>query len=119
MVNASPATPGGTRLPSGPPPETPPGVLGHEVDLGKAQGLGGSVAAVVGGGVQASDKEYVPGERTYWELPVLMGPTNEPNPAMRCNDWVYKIGPLMSDLAPKANVWWNLVLKEAQEAYQR
>ena len=25
----------------------------------------------------------------------------------------------MSDLAPKANVWWNLVLKEAQEAYQR
>ena len=119
MVNASPATPGGTRLPSGPPPETPPGVLGHEVDLGKAQGLGVSVGTVVGGGVRASDKEYVPGERTYWELPVLMGPTNEPNPAMRCNDWVYKIGPLMSDLAPKANVWWNLVLKEAQEAYQR
>ena len=25
---------GGTRLPSGPPPEMPPGVLGHEVDLG-------------------------------------------------------------------------------------
>ena len=121
IVNASPATPGGTRIPSGPPPRTPPTAVGNDNSLG-AQGLNGknTVGAYDGSQVsQGLDKEYVPGERTYWELPVLASPNSEQNPAMRCNDWIYKIGPLMSDLAPKANAWWALVLQEAQDAYQR
>ena len=118
-VNASPATPGGTRIPSGPPPITPPGALCNERRAGDTQVLIGGGTSGEQDRVQASNKDYVPGERTYWELPVLVSPTGEQNPAMRCNDWIYKIGPLMSDLAPKANAWWSLVLKEAQEAYQR
>ena len=116
-VNASPLTPGGTKVPSGPPPGTPldPGRTGTQTsEVGQ-----GAVSASSGVGLnEGSSRDFVPGERTYWELPTLAGPSSEANPAMRCNDWIYRITPLMSDLAPRANAWWGMVLKEAQAAYQ-
>ena len=122
-VNASPMTPGGTKVPPGPPPETPGVDLDGIADAGgqmceatALNSLPSTEGLLEGSG--RSSRDFVPGERTYWELPLLAGPTNEPNPAMRCNDWVYRITPLMSDLAPRANAWWAIVLKEAQAAYQ-
>ena len=51
-----------------------------------------------------------------WELPKL-GPTTESQPALRCNDWLHRIKPSIHDLAPKAHVWWSVVMREAREAY--
>ena len=69
----SPATPGGTRLPPGSPPSTPPSV-----------GVTDSVE------MQGDIREFMPGDRTVWELPRL-GPTSEPHPALRCSDWIHHL----------------------------
>ena len=117
-VNSSPVTPGGTKVPSGPPPATPVVQQGSGGGIVQGAQVVGSEGSEVGNASEASRKDFIPGERTYWELPVLSPPSGEPNPAMRCNDWVYKITPLMSDLAPRANIWCAMILKEAQAAYQ-
>ena len=89
-VQGSPATPGGTRVPKGAPPVTPPVaecVPDHSLS---------SLSIVPGpqnasqGGMGVSLKDFIPGERTLWELPKL-GPVGEACPAMRCNDWLHKI----------------------------
>ena len=54
IVNASPATPGGTRIPSGPPPRTPPAAVGNDNSLGSAQGLCGRNTVGAYGGSQVS-----------------------------------------------------------------
>ena len=51
-------------------------------------------------------------------LPKL-GPISEPQPALRCNDWLHRIKPSIQDVAPKAYVWWEQVLKEAKQAYDQ
>eukprot|EP00439_Symbiodinium_sp_Y106_P055609 s1913_g7.t1 len=109
---------GGTKVPSGPPPATPVVQQGSGGGIVQGAQVVGSEGSEVGNASEASRKDFIPGERTYWELPVLSPPSGEPNPAMRCNDWVYKITPLMSDLAPRANIWCAMILKEAQAAYQ-
>ena len=53
-----------------------------------------------------------------WELPRLAAVT-EPQPAIRCNDWLHRIQPSINDLAPKAYLWWQYVMKEARDAYNR
>ena len=61
------------------------------------------------GSDQGYDRDFVPGERTMWELPKLGG-GNEAQPAMRCNDWLHRIQPSIHDLAPKAYLWWKYVI---------
>ena len=108
----SPTTPGGTRVPAGPPPPSPPPICsGGSCDSGSMR----SSPAVMTPD-PAGDKDFIPGERTMWELPKL-GPTSESQPALRCNDWLHRIKPSIHDLAPKAHVWWSIVMKEAREAY--
>ncbi|CAE7542344.1 unnamed protein product [Symbiodinium sp. CCMP2456] len=85
-----------TRVPDGPPPESPP-----SVDRAESQ---------------ETSKDYLPGERTMWELPKL-GTPSEPNPALRCSDWLHRIQPSIHDLAPKAHLWWTEVISEARRAY--
>ena len=97
----SPATPGGTRLPPGSPPSTPP-----------------SVGVTDSAEMQGDIREFMPGDRTVWELPRL-GPTSEHHPALRCSDWIHKIQPLLHDLSPKAYIWWGKVMEEAREAYRK
>ena len=94
----SPVTPGGTRVPDGPPPDSPPSI--DRVSSGEGA------------------RDYVPGDRTMWELPKLGSP-NEPNPALRCSDWLHRIQPPIHDLAPKAHVWWTSVVSEARSAYSK
>ena len=53
-----------------------------------------------------------------WDLPVL-GPVSETNPALRASDWLYKIKPLMADLSSGSAYWWDSVVSEAQNAYDR
>ena len=114
-VNASPATPGGTKVPPGPPPQTP------SVPVGEPERVDpeGAIQGAVERGLVGGSRDFVPGDRTIWDLPTLSPPSSEPNPAMRCNDWIYKVTPLMSDLAPRAHLWWEEVLKEAREEYHR
>ena len=112
-VTASPATLGGTKVPSGPPPPSPPPIsaaLSCESTPAKTSPSSETYMD------QSNDRDFVPGERTMWELPKL-GPTTEPQPAMRCNDWLHRIKPSIHDLAPKAYAWWAVVMKEAREAY--
>ena len=96
-LSGSPATPGGTKVPSGTPPPTPPSVDRVEQP--------------------ENPRDYIPGERTIWELPRLGAPS-ESNPALRCNDWLHRIQPSIQDLAPKAHIWWALVLEEAKRSYR-
>ena len=46
-------------------------------------------------------KDFRPGKRTLWELPVL-GPVADPNPAMRFSDWVHRVTPFFNDWHPGA-----------------
>ena len=74
QVNASPATPGGTRVPKMPPPVSPPV---PEVRSAACEGLQSLE--------EGDARDFRPGERTLWELPVL-APVGEANPAMRFSD---------------------------------
>ena len=103
-VGASPATPGGTRVPAGPPPSSP-----------VVEGFG-NVEEVVQGLDEGESKDFRPGERTLWELPVL-GVASEPNPAMRFSDWIHRVTPFFNDLAPRGHEWWQRVLQEARAEY--
>ena len=107
-VNASPATPGGTRLPTAPPPESP---------LPRAPPLLGPMLE----GLEEGDtRDLRPGERTLWELKVL-GPVTltDPNPAMRFSDWIHRVTPSFNDLAPRGHEWWQRVLQEARTEYEK
>ena len=99
-LHVSPATPGGTRIPPGTPPATPPR---PSTERGRE--------------ALSEDREFMPGDRTLWELPRL-APVGEAHAALRCADWVHKIQPLLHDLSPKAYLWWNRVMEEAREAYR-
>ena len=59
-LGMSPATPGGTRVPSGTPPQTPPSVE-HVVPCDNH--------GISSGGSAENPRDYIPGERTMWELP--------------------------------------------------
>ena len=114
-LSASPATPGGTKLPVGPPPPSPP----QPSTPGVHSGYGSTPArSSPASDSQSNDRDFVPGERTMWELPKL-NPVTEPQPAMRCNDWLHRIQPSINDLAPKAFIWWRYVMQEARDAYDR
>ena len=107
QVNASPATPGGTRVPRAPPPASP---------------TAPEVRSVAHSGIQALEegdaKDFRPGERTFWELP-LLAPVGEANPAMRFSDWVHRVTPFFNDLAPRGHEWWQRVLLEAKTEYDK
>ena len=119
-LQASPATPGGTRIPKGDPPPSPP-PLGVP-DSAQHQSINLSSLSVHGDSrddnmqSKSQAKDFLPGERTLWELPKL-GPVTEACPALRCNDWLHKIKSSMMDLAPKAHEWWKCVTDEAKAAY--
>ena len=106
-VNASPATPGGTKVPRVPPPMSPPAPevrsVAHDGLLSLEEG---------------DAKDFRPGERTLWELPVL-APVGEANPAMRFSDWVHRVTPFFNDLAPRGHEWWQRVLLEAKAEYDK
>ena len=105
-VNASPATPGGTRVPKHPPPLSPE----KPQDVGRGEG---------GPSLDNGDaKDFRPGERTLWELPVL-GPVTDVNPAMRFSDWVHRVTSYFNDLSPRGHEWWQQVLVEARAEYDR
>ena len=104
-VNASPATPGGTKVPTAPPPISPPPLAPQDPE---------SAALTLGDG---DVKDFRPGERTLWELPVLQSVT-DPNPAMRFSDWVHRITPFFNDLAPRGHEWWKRVLQESRTEYE-
>ena len=123
----SPLTPGGTKVPAGPPPPSPPPLsTSFPWALSPLASTGPSEQATPcrpspaseASCDRSSERDFVPGERTMWELPKL-APVSEANPAMRCNDWLHRIQPSIYDLAPKAFIWWKYVLSEAKAAYDK
>ena len=107
QVNASLATPGGTKVPRAPPPVSPPAPEVRSVAPEGLQSL-----------EEGDAKDFRPGERTLWELPVL-APVGEANPAMRFSDWVHRVTPFFNDLAPRGHEWWQRVLLEAKTEYDK
>ena len=107
QVNASPATPGGTKVPRMPPPVSPPVLEVRSVACEGFQSL-----------EEGDAKDFRPGEGTLWELPVL-APVGEANPAMRFSDWVHRVTPFFNDLAPRGHEWWQRVLLEAKAEYDK
>ena len=61
---------------------------------------------------------FLPGERTYWTLPVL-GDSSEPGAPTRAADWFTQIRPLLYDLSDMSQVWWDRVEYEARHLYQQ
>ena len=55
----------------------------------------------------------------YWQLPVLVAPGKELDPATRAADWIEVLGPLMSDLTVMSGVWWQRVLAESRVWYTK
>jgi predicted enzyme related to lactoylglutathione lyase len=39
--------------------------------------------------------------------------------AMECGDWMAKVAITMRDLSKNSHVWWDIVVKDAEEAYQK
>ena len=39
--------------------------------------------------------------------------------AMECGDWMAKIAVTMRDLSKNSHIWWDKIVKDAEEAYQR
>lgn len=61
---------------------------------------------------------FLPGERTYWTLPVLAD-SSEPGAPTRAADWFTQIRPLLYDLSDLSQVWWDRVEYEAKLLYQQ
>ena len=114
-IGMSPATVGGTRVPPSPPPLSPPSA---PVSCQSGRSEGTPLRASPANETSSNERDFVPKKRTMWELPKLGG-VSEPQPAMRCNDWLHRIQPSINDLAPKAFVWWRVVIREAKDAYSR
>jgi len=39
--------------------------------------------------------------------------------AMECGDWMAKVAITMRDLSKNSHVWWDIIVKDAEEAYQK
>ena len=59
---------------------------------------------------------YAPGDRVYWNLPLLEEPSL-PEAATRAADWLELVRPLVADLAQSSAVWWQRVEWEARSLY--
>ncbi|CAE6971420.1 unnamed protein product [Symbiodinium natans] len=73
---------------------------------------------VAGLGVGPGRDPFVPGDRTYWNLPILEDPS-QPSPATRASDWLVQIRPMLYDLSDMSQCWWQRVEFESQVWYQR
>ncbi|CAE7877489.1 unnamed protein product, partial [Symbiodinium microadriaticum] len=60
---------------------------------------------------------FNPGDRTFWNLPMLEG-LHAPSPATRAGDWLAQIRPLLCDLSEWSQLWWARVEWEAQTLYR-
>ena len=61
---------------------------------------------------------FNPGDRTFWNLPVLEG-LHVASPATRAGDWLAQIRPLLFDLSEWSQLWWTRVEWEAQVLYRQ
>ena len=57
---------------------------------------------------------FAPGDRVFWQLPVLVDPGDESDPATRAADWLEVVAPLMSDLRVMSGIWWQRAVAESQ-----
>ncbi|CAE7276445.1 RE1, partial [Symbiodinium microadriaticum] len=73
---------------------------------------------ITGLGVGPGRDPFVPGERTFWNLPTLEDPS-QPSPATRASDWLVQIRPMLYDLSDMSQSWWQRVEFESQGWYQR
>ena len=73
---------------------------------------------IVGLGAGPGRDPFVPGDRTYWNLPSLEDPS-QPSPATRASDWLVQIRPMLYDLSDMSQSWWQRVEYESQVWYQR
>ena len=134
-------TPGGTRVPEGPPPPTPPSSR-------EGCGLGSPISGPQWNSTDATAQHYVPPP-----LPIPQPPRPPYDPGSRgiegqvkseepsrlvlnlphldvsevggtdasvvTGDWIARIGPVMRSLSPGASGWWATVMATATAFYQR
>ena len=129
-------TPGGTRVPDGPPPETPPrGVtFGPVVTTplppspipsppmppfhgSSPEGSGHYGYPAVGPpGYELRSEEP---SKLVHALPTLSIPEGSSEASVITGDWIARIGPIMRSMSPNASTLWQQVMSAASAYYQR
>ena len=132
-------TPGGTKVPEGPPPPTPPRNQGSQVcgspnvgTLGPTYNAAtpsspGPVPIPVpprppyelsGRSVEGPARSEEP-SRLVMSLPHLDVSEGGTDASVTTGDWIARIGPVMRSLSPGASGWWATVMSTAEAYYHR
>ena len=69
--------------------------------------------------IEGGRDPFAPGDRVFWQLPVLTEPGEESDPATRAADWLEVVAPLMVDLTTMSGIWWQRVIAESQDWYAK
>ena len=128
-------TPGGTRVPEGPPPVTPPPCPPPSVEPEASRSVSfGPVtytplpappkppgdaydSTQLGAGTSGHSRSEEP-SRLVMQLPVL-SISDVAEASVVTGDWLARLGPVMRSLSPGAPGWWNRTIEVATSFYQR
>ena len=109
-------TPGGTRVPEGPPPPTPPRAQGYDASVSVPSSPIGpppappphlSPSGTPAFGSKGSEEP----SRLVHSLPMLEVAENKHEASVvAAGDWLARIAPIMRSLSPSAPSWWNQVI---------
>ena len=113
-------TPGGTRIPDGPPPCTPPGKsvsFGETIPIPPSP-IPSPPAAPYGMPWTAPGfaKPEEPSKLVH-SLPVLSVSEGSSDASVVTGDWLARLGPIMRSMSPSAAIWWQQSLQSATDYY--
>ena len=112
-------TPGGTRVPEGPPPLTPP----RSVSFGPTTTVPLPPSPIPGPPPLPWDPSEVgkseEPSKLVQTLPLLEVTEGSAEASVATGDWMARIGPLMRSLSPGAPEWWSRVVSTATEYYHQ
>ena len=111
-------TPGGTRVPDGPPPATPPRVSFGPTTMVPLPPSPIPAPPASPWGIGTPDKSEEP-SKLVQNLPLLEVIEGSAEASVTTGDWMARIGPLMRSLSPGAPGWWSQVVSTATEYYQQ
>ena len=122
-------TPGGTKVPEGPPPATPPKAVGlgtNSYPFAPASPIQPPPAPPAIGDPSGVDDMFQSGSmrseepsRLVHNLPTLDVGEGRSDVSVITGDWLARIAPIMRSLSPSAPKWWNCVVQTATEFYTR
>ena len=113
-------TPGGTRVPDGPPPCTPPSKtvsFGDTIPIPPSPIPGPPAPPHGMPGVSTGVVRPEEPSKLVHSLPVLNVTEGSSDASVVTGDWLARLGPVMRSMSPSAAIWWQQSLQSATDYY--